>query len=231
MKIAIISRSPEFASYVRKDILKFFSDKGYDASCDVFVSGLKFIEQTDEFYDCAFVDGDKSDIDGYECVKLLKARDKYIFAVIVGDDAGGALMAYKVNAIGYIAKPFDFGRMTELLEMRDKTGWNVTTVSVKNIDGRHRIAAGDILYAETYRHRVTLHTFYGDIEYWSSIKVLRGILTEEQGFAMCNTCYLVNLKQVRGVFGDYVLVGAQLLKISRGKKNYFLDRLKSFTGK
>ena len=49
-------------------------------------------------------------------------------------------------------------------------------------------------------------------------------------FARCNQCYLVNLKHVKAVENDFVLVGEARLEISRRQRAAFLTALASYIG-
>ena len=49
-------------------------------------------------------------------------------------------------------------------------------------------------------------------------------------FARCNQCYLVNLRYVKGVQDDLVLVGEQRLEISRRQRTAFLGALAAYVG-
>ena len=49
-------------------------------------------------------------------------------------------------------------------------------------------------------------------------------------FLRCNNCYLVNLRHIRSVEDNVVIVGEDRLPISRPKKKSFLDGLTEYLG-
>ena len=52
-----------------------------------------------------------------------------------------------------------------------------------------------------------------------------------RGFAAGNACYLVNLERVDGLSGEYVRVGGEQLKMSRGRQREFVDALTRSMGR
>lgn len=55
-------------------------------------------------------------------------------------------------------------------------------------------------------------------------------MLEGAHFARCNSCYLVNLKFVRGVERDTVVVGQDRLSISKSRRKAFLAALAQYKG-
>ena len=79
-------------------------------------------------------------------------------------------------------------------------------------------------------HKLTYHTARGPIEIWGTMKAATAELGP-RGFAACNACYLVNLDHVTGLSGEYVRVGEESLKMSRGKSRDFVDALTRSMGR
>ena len=75
--------------------------------------------------------------------------------------------------------------------------------------------------------KLLYHTVRGAFEVW-------GIMAKAEeeftllGFARCNVSYLVNLRHVMQVRGDYVTVGGDQLKISRSYKKDFMQSIMLF---
>ena len=78
-------------------------------------------------------------------------------------------------------------------------------------------------------HHTVFHTEDGIYDSTGSLKKLEEQL-EGQNFARCNNGYLVNLRFVRAVEGEYVLVGEERLKISRTRRKVFLQQLSEYLG-
>lgn len=74
------------------------------------------------------------------------------------------------------------------------------------------------------------HTAEGVFEVWDKPLSQMEEKLAPHGFARCNSCYLVNLRHVKQVDGGDVVVGGDRLKMSRNKKQEFLEKLALFVG-
>jgi len=55
-------------------------------------------------------------------------------------------------------------------------------------------------------------------------------MVKDAAFVLCNSCYLINLDEVTGVNGDFVVINGKDLKISRPRKKVFMEALASHFG-
>lgn len=227
MRVAIISQDGTLIEQVKHCSEIFARDNNLDLPCKVFCGCMEFLSQDNVSFDCVFIDDNVSDMDVYKFIAFIGEKDKCLFTVMIGTHTESALKAYKVQTKGFLAKPVRKEDIEALLERFTKF-IDRPSLSVNNSNGAYRIPVNDILYVETYKHNLIIHSLDGNIKYWGTMKHICETLTEERGFIMCNVGYLVNLKQVGGVTGDYVLVGDEKLKISRGKKSTFMQKMQYF---
>jgi DNA-binding LytR/AlgR family response regulator len=95
---------------------------------------------------------------------------------------------------------------------------------------RHRLDIADVLYLESAKHNVLIHTLDSDYTVATSLKAMEGEL-EGEDFFRCNSGYLVNLRHVTGVEGnDCRIRGGVRLQISRPRKKDFLAALAAYIG-
>jgi DNA-binding LytR/AlgR family response regulator len=73
------------------------------------------------------------------------------------------------------------------------------------------------------------HSSEGNFATYGQLKQVETDLSSS-GFARCNKCYLVNMKHVVEIKQDSVLVGRDLLPISRRRKKDFLKQLTDYMG-
>ena len=71
------------------------------------------------------------------------------------------------------------------------------------------------------------HTSNGNFKATGSLKNIEDTL-EKMNFALCNRCYLVNLKYVTSVKKGIVVVNNEELIISRSKQAEFMKRLNDY---
>ena len=58
-----------------------------------------------------------------------------------------------------------------------------------------------------------------EIPVYSSLREAEKLLLD-RGCEKCNSCYLVNLRHVKGIKDNYALVGNEMLQISRARKSF-----------
>lgn len=90
-----------------------------------------------------------------------------------------------------------------------------------------KIQIQDIKYIEVLNHKLMIHTVEKNYEIYDSLNNYLTLL-ENEPFALCNRCYLINLKYVRKVTKETVIVGDENLQMSRRKYNDFMDALNTY---
>lgn len=227
MRVAIISQDGDLIKQIEHCGELFAQENNRVFLCEEFRGCMEFLSQTNSCFDCVFIDDAVSDMDVYKFVSLIDEKDKCVFPVMVGKHTESALKSYKVHAKGFLTKPAKDEDIIAFFTRCEKFIAR-PSLSVTNSDGTYRIFVDDILYVETYKHNLIIHSLDGIIKYWGTMKHICETLTEGRSFVMCNVGYLVNLKQVGGVSGDYILVGDEKLKISRGKKSALMQKIQHF---
>ena len=86
-----------------------------------------------------------------------------------------------------------------------------------------------IYYLESEGHRVHFYTEEGDFAAAGTLKAFEEKLAERP-FARCNSGYLINLAQVKGVQQGMVQVGPYELQLSRPRRKAFLAALADHIG-
>nr|WP_276581981.1 LytTR family DNA-binding domain-containing protein [Cellulomonas sp. RIT-PI-Y] len=96
--------------------------------------------------------------------------------------------------------------------------------------GVARVDVADVVFAESVKHRIVVHTTHGTYGLTGALKTMEAQLAD-QGFFRSNSCYLVNLRHVQGVRqSSCQLVGGHDLVISRPRKKAFLTALTDYLG-
>ena len=137
-----------------------------------------------------------------------------------------------MDALDYMLKPVTYPmfriKMQKALRHIEKTGEGDITVILKG-QNIVRIPLSELLYIEVQGHYLIYHTETGNYEVRGSLKETEEKLTARH-FLRCNNCYLVNLRHIRSVEDNTVIVGQDRLPISRPKKKGFLDGLTEYLG-
>ena len=228
LRIAAVDDEAEMTLLLKNYIERYAAERGRQFVVETYSGGFELLGES-KFPDIIFLDIEMPNLSGMETARAIRERDAACVIIFITNIARYAIEGYSVNALDYILKPVNYRsfafKMRRAEEVAEKMQKNTITVTVKY--GKQRIAVSDIYYVEVVRHKLTYHTADGDVEVWDSMKNAQAQLSS-YGFALCNVCYLVNLRQVKAVVENEVAVGKYRLKISRQKKNDFLDALTGY---
>lgn len=182
--------------------------------------------------DLLFLDIQIPDLLGIDAAKRIREKDNRVMIVFLTMLAKYAIDGYSVDAQDYILKPLQYGafcakmdRFIRLLAHRDSS----VPVQINTREGSKRIISSQILYFQVTNHDVFIHTATEVYKQWGTLGHFEKLLQNEN-FARCNSCYLVNLKYVRGIQDNCVDVGGNLLTISKPRRKEFLSILAQYRG-
>ena len=167
-----------------------------------------------------------------EAAHRIRQTDRNVMIVFVTSLTQYAIEGYSVQAFDYIVKPISYApfaakleRALRVLSYREPG----VVLDIKTREGSLRLTSDMVRYFEVFDHDLLIHTDDGVIKQWGSLSKYEKLL-EGEHFARCNSCYLVNLKYVRGVYGDEAAVGEDRLAISKSRRKSFLQALAQYKG-
>lgn len=233
LDVAIVDDEGDVRAELGQMVRRFCAQEGERVAVREYADGAELLDAAAaSAHDVILLDIEMSQVDGMDAAHELRRRGVGTQIVFVTNMAQYAIRGYEVGAFDFVVKPveypvfaFKFKRVLEAVRARRRD-----LVTLETRDGFVRMDAADILYVEVRGHKLTYHTTRGPIEIWGTMKAAAAEL-EPLGFAACNACYLVNLDHVTGLSGEYVRVGEESLKMSRGKSRDFVDALTRSMGR
>lgn len=234
LNIAIVENDKLQAERLKDYIERFGEENGEAVRAVWFRDGVDFISDYSGEFDGVFMDIDMPLMDGMTAAEKLRETDGEVCIVFVTDLAQYALRGYKVNAMDYLVKPVDYFELAvelkKILRSKKLHGDEYMWISVPGV--RKRVAIGDIVYVDILAHDVHVH--YTE-DGGSGEAVFRGTLKDIEAqldgkpFSRCHNCCIVNLRCVRTVCGDEVLLdGGDRVYISRNRRKKFMTDLTSY---
>lgn len=194
-----------------------------------FTSIQDFIEKYQKKYAVIFMDINLPDGNGMDCAFELRRIDKTASLVFVTTLAQYAQYGYRVDAVGFIVKPVKYPSF----QMVFKKALNVYAMNeehdfiLKLPGGMCKVSVDKLMYVEIMSHRLYYHLVDETVEITGTLAQVESDL-KQYGFLRCNNCYLVNPRFVQGVNHLDVLVGNEVLRMSRTKKKSFLEELSNW---
>lgn len=226
--IVIVEDELKEREQMKEYISRFGKETGDVFTIFEYSDGLSFLDDYKFENDIVFMDIKMPHIDGMETARRLRNLDDKVVLVFITNMAQFAVSGYEVDASGFIVKPFSYVNFSMKLERAvEKVKNNGRRyVMVKGRNGLKKVRYDDIRYIEVINHSLVWHTRNGIEHSTGSLKSLSSEFGD--GFAFCNSCYLVNLKYCEEVVGYTVVVDGEKLQISRPKRASFLKSLNLF---
>lgn len=191
--------------------------------------GDQFKEEYSPRYDIIFLDIEMPGTDGIHTAEFVHGKDPDAVIAFITHAAQYAVHGYRLGAVDYIMKPLKYEmfehRMTRILRRVEKR--KAKSVLLRTADGTYRVAVSDILYIEVTGHHLHYHANGTVITVKGTMKDAEKELADH-GFAKSSNSFLVNLRYVREMRKDAVLVGSVEVPVSKGKRKEFLSAFASY---
>jgi len=215
------------------------------ATCDTALAAHKVLQE--QKVDLLFLDIQMPDLTGIDWLRMLPQKPVTILTTAYSQYA---IDGYDLDIADYLLKPIDFQRFYKSV-MRAITRLStptpneslspqlpLTSPTVTNQKDHFFIKAdyklinihfNDVLYVEGMREYVRIHTKNQRITTLLSMSKLMKMLPLTQ-FARIHRSYIVNLKNIKEIAKNTVLIGDKRLPISQGKREQFMELVAGLGG-
>ena len=234
MNIAIVDDEEAFRNTLTEFLKRFFRENQQYAqgfSIEKFHDGEELLQGYTPRFDIIFLDIDMDVVNGMETAKRIREVDDMTAIIFVTRMARYALQGYSVAALDFILKPVDYISFSIKLKralVRVELE-RPRLIQVSQNGETHYINIKDILYIEVFNHYCEFHAKGKNYRIWGSLKEIEQQIHDDT-FCLCNRCYLVNLRHIKAVQDDFVLVGQDRLEISRRQRSAFMAAVAAYVG-
>lgn len=201
-------------------------------SLEIYERGIHFLDAYRGDADLIFLDIRLPDMLGMEVAQHIRRIDQNVMIIFVTNLTQYAIDGYSVEAFDYILKPIHYAsfsakleRALRMLSYREPE----MILELRTKDSTHKISAASVIYIESAAHDLLFHTGSEVIKQWGTLSQYERML-QSFHFARPSASYLVNLKFVRSVKKDEVLVIKESIPLSRSKRKDFLAALAQYKG-
>lgn len=232
LHIAICDDEKTFVSHLKELLSQYILETGEEIKTSVFYDGLDLIEKYDPSFDLIFLDIQMKMVDGLHAAEKIREKDESVGILFLTTLAQYGLEGYKYQAVNYIIKPLQYGRLKAELDrfIRRRHLETEPFLSVSNDNGKYKVILKNLRYIETFNRNLLFHTEQDSILCYRSMKEMERELSG-RGFARCHTSYLINLSYVKGVKKlEITLITGEKIPISQPRRKAFMEQLTDYWG-
>ncbi len=209
--------------------------KCYVPECQIikYTSGEEVLAEKD-FPDILLLDIQMQGLSGMETARRLRERGSRCSIIFVTAIEDCVFEAFDVEAFHYLLKPFTDDKLGEVLQkairnqedrmvLEEQKEKKKSQCIIINVGGEHMtVRLQDIVYAEVFNRKITLHMLEGDIEYYGKMKDLEAKTGD--GFYRTHRAFLVNFKYVRKYDASFVTMEKGRALIAKQNYREFVKR-------
>jgi len=216
-------------TYFKKQVKKYSILNSCEILITEFNSGLQLIDSYDPNFDIIFLDIMMQPISGISTALEIRKKDINIPIVFTTFSKDFAIESYKVNALNYVLKPFNYGTIQLILNKTvEQKLYSKNYIINKNYDEYSKIYINDILYIETYNRNLLIKTLSSSYINHSKLRIFEQEL-HNYGFVRCHHSFLVNINFIKTINKlDICMIDDKIIPISNPKKSRVLKEISAF---
>ena len=229
--IAIIEDDINSMNLLNQYLKDYVANKNFEIQIFPFYTVSEFKKSSFQKFDIIFMDIELPDGNGMSLAAELRKNNQYSMLIFVTNLAQYAINGYSVNAFDFVLKPINYYSFSMKMDSAFKhlEYHSKKELILKVYHNVKKVEVDSIKYIEINNHSLTFYTTSETIKITGSLKSIEKELSP-RSFAMCNQCYLVNLKYVTEIKDYYVYLGEEKLLMSRPKKKTFLQAFNNYLG-
>ncbi len=177
---------------------------------------------TKNIFDIYFLDIKMDSLNGIDVAKKIRTINEKSIIIFITGLKDYVFDAFDVQAFHYILKPINEDKFRKVLYSAiknfDKKDKFIIAKTMKNST---KILLKDIIYIESQKRKLKVHTTYNVTEYYHKISDIEKEICENT-FFRCHKSYIVNLKYVRSYDNIFItLKNSEKIYISKYKLSDF----------
>lgn len=227
IKTAIVDDEPLAVDLLSDYVSKTDSLQLVEASTDVYKI-LKLVQEGN--VDLLFLDIQMPELTGIQFMKIIADSCKVIITTAYTEYA---LDGYEFNVVDYLLKPISYDRFLKAVNkvllpagIENKAAEKPDHIFVKSEYKLVRVNLADILYIESLRDYITIHTLQQQkIMSLDSLRNMETILPADE-FLRVHKSYIVSLKKISFVEKNRIVINKQYIPIGDSYQEKFFESIK-----
>ncbi len=231
-RLAIVDDDGEYREEIKRMLSSYEKEFGETFMVTEYTDGDELVENYASDLDIILLDVKMRFMDGMSAAEEIRKVDSDVIIVFITSTPQYAIKGYQVDALDYILKPIEYYPFSQTIKRaigrRNTSDKRFLVVNIKG--GKQKVDVEDIRYIEVINHDLIIHSINGDIHTKGTMRSMEEELSDAD-FFQCNKGYLINLAYVEGIKGSDVVVGDEMLQVSRAKKKPLIDAMNKYMRK
>lgn len=231
MRIALVDDDRNDRSQLQTYLSDYLSEEGAEYEIKEFDNALSFLADYAYTFDLVLMDIDMPGLSGIEAARQLREKDSHVTLMFITNMPQYALEGYAVEAVDYLLKPLSYPDFRlKMQKARRYIARNADLpLALSTAEGVFRCNVSDVLYVESRLHYLYYHTADQTIKVRGKLSDVADTLLPYH-FARPGESYLVNLRHLRAIEGNEILVGEDRLPLGRRRKAEFISAFTRYMG-
>ncbi len=217
-KIAICDDEQEQIEYISSIVASWCTREGHHCEIRTFASAEAFLfeYEDDKTYDILLLDVEMKNMDGIELAKRIRRDNNRAEIIFITSHFEFVGEGYEVDALHYLIKPVSADKLTQVLaKAAEKLSAEAPSVVISCEGETVKLYESVILYVESFRHYIVIHTKDKEYRLKESISAFEDKLSDD--FYRSHRSYLVSLKHITRISRTSVHIGSTELPLARGR--------------
>jgi DNA-binding LytR/AlgR family response regulator len=227
--IAVVEDDENYAENLKSYLKQYEIESGEKIRITVFSDGEDIVTNYKADYDIILLDIEMQFMNGMTTAEEIRKVDNEVVIIFITNMPQYVMKGYEVEALDYLLKPINYfalsQRIDRALGRMKKRSKKYLTIAFKG--GLKKLDISKIYYIEVENHDLIFHTTEGVYMTKGSMRDVENRIDSE-AFFRCNKCFLINLEYVESFQNNDVVVGPDVVQVSRARKKELLDMLNNY---
>lgn len=161
IRIGVVEDDPTASRLVLTYLKRYHDEYGTTFVTSTFKDGADIVEGYFPAYDILLMDIEMTGMDGMQAAREIRRQDTHVVIVFITAAPQYAISGYEVQALSYLLKPVPWFAFSQELKrsIAALQRRSADSVLVEAGSNRLRLTFSEIVYAESIRHTIVIHTF------------------------------------------------------------------------